>query len=116
MRFVNTKTVLLIIAIVVLLLVIKNIVASIISLRQNSHIVTTLKQQEVAEEQKKKLLKQQLYFVKTPQFIENEAREKLGMVKPGEHIVLAPPTVDSSPKKESYDYSPNWLKWWRLFL
>ena len=91
MRFVNIKTILLIATIIVLLWVIKNIVTSIISLRQNSHIVTTLKTQEQEERMRKQFLQQRLHVVKTQKFIENEAREKLGMAKPGEHIILAPP-------------------------
>ncbi len=114
MRFVNIKSLLLIGIVLVLLWVIKNISTSILTLRQNSHIVTDLKQQEEAEKRKKQLLKQQLYFVNTPQFIENEAREKLGMVKPGEHIVLTPPR--ESRQKIVLDTTPNWKKWWNLFF
>lgn len=116
MRFVNTKTIILVIVIFALLLAIKNIVGSILTLRQNSRIVTTIKQQEKAEKQKREFLKQQLYFVNTSQFIENEAREKLGMVKPGEHIVLAPPPINKAQKVAIVDNSPNWQKWWRLFF
>lgn len=114
MRFVNIKSLLLIGIVLVLLWVIKNISTSILTLRQNSHIVTDLKQQEEAEKRKKQLLQQQLYFVNTPQFIENEAREKLGMVKPGEHIVLIPP--HENQQKITYDTTPNWKKWWNLFF
>lgn len=85
------------------------------SLRQNSHIVTTLQQQEDAEKQKNQFLKQELYFVNTSQFIEQEAREKLGMVKPGEHIVLAPPQ-QTEIKTVAIDTTPNWKKWWNLFF
>lgn len=116
MRFVNIKTVILLIIIFVLLLIIKNIVASILTLRQNSEIVTGLRQQEAAEKEKNRFLQQQLYHVTTPRFIENEAREKLGMVKPGEHIVLAPPPTTNHTKPSVADYSPNWKKWWRLFF
>ncbi len=116
MRFVNTKTLILLGIIVVLLLLIKNIVASIISLRQNSHIVTTLKQQEQEEKQKKEFLKQQLYYSNTQEFVEKEAREKLGMLKPGEHIVLAPSSKNKNKKVAVVDSSPNWSKWWKLFF
>ena len=116
MRFVNIKTLLLIGVIVVLLLIIKNIIGSILSLRQNSHIVTSLKQQEQQEKQKGQFLKEKLHQVNTVQFIENEAREKLGMAKPGEHIVLAPPPVAVVQKQPETDYSPTWQKWWKLFF
>lgn len=116
MRFVNLKTILLFITAFVLLIVIKNIVSSILSLRQNSNIVTSLRQQEADEKQKKQFLKEKLYQATSEQFIENEAREKLGMVKPGEHIVLAPPAIIDETKTPEIDYSPNWQKWWRLFF
>jgi cell division protein FtsB len=100
----------------ILILVIKNIVSSIISLRQNSHIVTTLQEQEQAEKQRKQFLEQRLYFVNTTQFIENQAREKLGLVKPGEHIVLAPPPTTPEKSVVVIDTTPNWQKWWKLFF
>lgn len=115
MRFVNTKSILLLGIMLILLWVIKNIATSIISLRQNSHIVTTLKTQEEDAKRKKQFLQQKLYYVNTTEFIENEAREKLGMVKPGEHIVLAPP-IASSEQRITADTSPLWLRWWKLFF
>lgn len=116
MSFVNTKTVILIVAIIILILIIRNIVDSIVSLRQNSNIVTTLRQEEREQVQKKQFLKEKLHLVNTSQFIENEAREKLGMIKPGEHIVLAPPVIVATQKPSEIDYSPNWQKWWKLFF
>lgn len=114
MRFVNTKSLLLIGIALILLWVIKNITTSIITLKQNSHIVTTLQTQEKEAKRKKQLLQQQLHFVDTTAFIESQAREKLGMVKPGEHIVLAPPP--QKVQKISFDSTPTWKKWWNLFF
>ena len=116
MRVVNTKTIILTFIALSLLLIIRNIIGSILTLRQNSRIVTTLKAKEQEGKQKKQFLKQQLYFVNTQQFVENEAREKLGMVKPGEHIVLAPPQIDKKSVEIQIDNSPNWEQWWRLFF
>lgn len=116
MRFVNTKIIILLGIMLVLLLLIKNIVTSIISLKQNSHIVTTLRQQEREELQKKEFLKQQLYFSNTQEFIEKQAREKLGMVKQGEYIILAPPTKNEDEKSVVIDNTSNWKKWWNLFF
>lgn len=116
MRFVNTKTIFVLLVIGLLLFLIKNIVGSILSLRQNSRIVTTLSQQEADEKKKKQFLKEKLYQVNTPEYIENEAREKLGMVKNGEHVVLAPPTLEKKQKTIAVDLDPNWKKWWKLFF
>jgi cell division protein FtsB len=51
-------------------------------------------------------------------FIEKEAREKLGLVREGETIVLldtssAPGSTDESLSK---DTTPTWKKWWKLFF
>lgn len=116
MRFVNIKSIVLILIILVLLWLIKNIVASILTLTQNSHIVTTLSEQEKDAKKRKQFLEQQLYYVQTPQYIENEAREKLGLVKPGEHIVLAPPQVEDEKQRAVTDSTPTWKKWWNLFF
>lgn len=116
MRFVNIKTIILVTIIIVLLLVIKNIATSIASLRQNSQIVISLKQQEIEEKEKKRFLEQQLKYVDTNEYIEQTAREKLGMVKQGEHIVLAPPTVEEEETTKTIEYIPNWKKWWNIFF
>lgn len=116
MRFVNTKTLILLGIIVVLLLLIKNIVGSISSLRQNSRIVTSLREQEKEQIQKREFLKQQLYFTNSQDFIENQAREKLGMTKPDEYVVLVPPTIENKTKVLTPDTTPNWKKWWDILF
>ena len=116
MTFVNTKTIIPIIIILILLFIIRNIINSIMTLSENSHIVTTLKLQEQKDKNQQQFLKQQLYFVNTPSYIENQAREKLGMVKQGEHIVLAPLPIQNSTIIKKTNKTPNWQKWWKLFF
>lgn len=52
-----------------------------------------------------------------PAFVEKVAREKLGLVKPGETVVLVEksgqPAAISSQQEVSV---PNWKRWWRLFF
>ena len=116
MRFVNIKTIIPIIIILILLFLIKNIAISIISLQSNSHIVSNLKSQETIEKQQEAFLQQRLYYVNTPEFIENQAREKLGLTKEGEHIVLAPPISPTPQAVAIIDNTPTWQKWWKLFF
>lgn len=116
MRFVNTKTLALFAIVIFLLFIIKNIVVSIINLNQNSQIVTNLINQERDEKKQNQFLKERLYYVNTNEFIEKQAREKLGMVKSGEHIVLAPPASSTSSEIKINDTIPNWKKWWKLFF
>lgn len=71
-------------------------------------------------EVKNKELKQKLSEVKTPQFIEEQARNKLGLSKPGETVVVIPPEKISevlglSGKIEEIRL-PNWLGWLKVFF
>lgn len=108
------KKIVALIIIVFLLIVIKNIIQSIIGLQNNSQIVTRLQNQELSEKQKEQFLKERLYYVKTQEFIETQARERLGMVKEGEYIVLAPAATSSTKTIEIKDTTPNWKKWLNL--
>lgn len=116
MTFVNTRTIIAVIIILVLLIIIKGIISSIINLRENSHIVSTLNSSLNEEKKKDQFLKEELYFVQTPEYIEQQAREKLGLVKPGEHIVLAPEASSTPQTVTKIDNTPNWEKWWKVFF
>lgn len=62
-------------------------------------------------------LKRRLAEVKSPEFVEREAREKLGYGKEGEVIVILPEQTksESSFAKATAD-KPNWQKWWDLYI
>ena len=64
-------------------------------------------------------LKQRLSEVQTQDFIEGEIRNKLGLVKPGETVVLmggAQHTVSSDNVKSDMEQLHNWKQWWNLFF
>lgn len=63
-------------------------------------------------------LKRELSEAQTPEYIEKVAREKLGLVKEGETIILMPPRKDSGQANipAPDESAPNWKKWWRLFF
>jgi len=70
-------------------------------------------------EEKKKELSEKYQYYQTPEFIEEEARNKLNMAKPGETIVILPPNLGevlSRPKTQVEPPIPNWKKWWNLFF
>lgn len=101
------------------LFIINDLVHSIFSLWQKSDMVA-LRQRELAIEKKKNEdLKKQIKSVHEPQFVEEEARNKLFMVKPGEGIVVVAPTEYLKPKslKNSVrEIRPNWQQWWETFF
>jgi cell division protein FtsB len=75
------------------------------------------KQVTIAEAEQKQL-ESRLEYVKSEEFIEKEARDKLGYGKPGEEIVVI-------PEQDSAQYSilstqgtkiPNWRRWVKLYV
>ena len=102
--------------VLILLLIIKNSISTIVKTLKNDNTSLKLKQQLAEEEKKNQYLKERLFYVRTNQFVEEEAREKLGMGKPGEFIVIAPTTAPLNSKKVVFDDRPNWKKWWELFF
>ncbi len=76
------------------------------------HLAQSQLQQAQAKNQE---LKKRLAEVDNPQFIEKEARDKLGYAKEGETILVLPTQSDqTSPQTE--DNTPNWKKWWNLYI
>lgn len=69
---------------------------------------------------KNKDLKKRLAAIQTPEFIEKEARNKLGFAKTGETIVIIPDEkikqVLGTSNSASPIRLPNPLGWWRLFF
>lgn len=105
-----------VIIIIVFLILIKNNVSSIVKTIKDQNTAENLKKQVDQEHKKNQFLTQRLYYVKTDEFIEEEARTKLGMLQENEFIVIAP--TSSPPNQEiiSYDDTPNWKRWIDLFF
>ncbi|OGC92475.1 hypothetical protein A2899_02520 [Candidatus Amesbacteria bacterium RIFCSPLOWO2_01_FULL_49_25] len=61
-------------------------------------------------------LKKQLEYVQTDEFVEREAREKLGLGKPGEVVVILPTPAELPSAKTSEGRQANWRKWWELYV
>lgn len=65
-------------------------------------------------------LKGQLEYASSPEFIEKEAREKLGLAKEGEQVVVLPENVEEivldKEKDKGKEELPNWKRWYRLFF
>ena len=110
------KKLLPIIAIIILLIVIKNNVSGIFITLEDENTAENLKEKLVSEQKKNQFLKEHLFYVKTNQFVEEEAREKLGMSRPGEYVVIAPTSTSLNQEKIEIDMRPNWRKWWELFF
>lgn len=63
-------------------------------------------------------LQSQLTYVRTEEFIEKQAREKLNLVKPDETVVVVPESVlrAATASASPTPPPPNWEQWMRLFF
>lgn len=103
------------IVLVLSLIAINNLVRSIVNLWQKNDLLVRAERQLQKEKKENETLKKELTRVQSPQFFEEEARSKLVLGKPGESLVLLPPTATSESitdvKKEE-----NWKEWMKLFF
>lgn len=128
MRFVRSRFFRLII-VIFSLVTIFTLPGSIYTLWKRRDIVKVRQEDLSRVKQENERLKQELSQAETPEFIERVAREKLGMVKEGETLVLLPQRQSSvvsllprsnfgeaGQSSEDKKDLPNWKKWWRLFF
>jgi len=113
------KKVAFLVILVISLFIIKNFITSIYNLWQKQDLIVQAKSDLETEKKKNQELKNKLSLVKSPQFIEEEARNKLFLGKPGENQVVLSQEVwraTDSSKNKSSENSPNWQKWLSLFF
>ena len=70
-------------------------------------------------EVKNRELKKKLSQINSPQFIEQQARDKLGLGKPGETIVIIPEDklkLIMGASESAEVRLPNWLGWLKVFF
>lgn len=97
------------------LLTIQNLIRSIYNLWNKQDLVVKAKNELEREKQESRRLKVQFSYVKSEEFVESEARDKLFMVKPGESGVIVPQDLVKKKKEKSEIELANWKKWINLF-
>jgi cell division protein FtsB len=102
--------------VIVLLVVINNLVHSIYDLWHKRDLLTIAEKRLELEKDKNRKLKAELSYVQSQQFIEEQARNKLFMSKPGEQDILIQKNLIQLQKQKEADKRPNWEKWLQLFL
>ncbi len=92
------------------------VVRSVSSLVQKQGIVAERKSVLEAEETKKRELQEKLREATSAGFIERAAREKLGLVREGETIVIMDKSQGASSAGQPSQDVPSWKQWWKLFF
>jgi len=116
-KFFNSK------AVLVLFLVLASLVVYSIFREKKSqqHIVASINslEQEISQMEDKNLeLAEMIKYLKSNQFIEHEAREKLNLTKPGEKLVIVPEAINqvAGDSTDKFSDMPNYLQWWYYFF
>jgi len=104
--------------VVVLILIIAGLARSIYGLWRKQDLIISYQKELVKEKNENQKLKNQLSLVENPNFLEQQARNNLFLVKAGEQDVLIPKDLltASNSAKTSQEVVPNWKKWWKLFF
>ncbi len=67
-------------------------------------------------EEENSQLRDRLAQVDNPEFIEKEARDKLGFAREGETILVLPPANQMNQPTATSDNRPSWKQWWDLYI
>ena len=107
------------IAFAICIFIIVSLVQSIVSLSQKQDLVQNAQQELSQEKKKNKELKQELRVATSGGFLEEQARDKLFMVKDGEKTIVIPDNLVKksivSGRERHNDGAP-WKQWWDLFF
>lgn len=111
------KKILFISAIVASVFIINSLVRSIYDLWGKQDLITKAQKELEKEKMANRDYKYKLSKAQSSQFVEEEARNKLFLVKPGEEQVILPQDLlSSSNSAKTKDTRPNFRKWWDLFF
>lgn len=111
------KRILFIIFIVISFVIIYNFSSSIYRLLSKKDVLIQAQNELKKTQMQNAELKKQLSHVKNPEFVEEQARDKLFLVKPGEKTVVIPQSLLPTPipLKKLIISPSNWQKWMAIF-
>lgn len=98
--------------------IIKNFIFSIYDLWQKRGLVEQAQKELDAQKKQNQELKKKLSQANSVEFIEEQARNKLMLVKPWEQRVFIAKELIASQAAltKGKIEEPNWQKWWKLFF
>src|SRR4030042_3307544 len=103
--------------VLVLILIINSLIHSILDLWQKQDLLALAQYELDAQKQKNQKLKAQYEYVQTSQFIEEQAHNKLFLVKEGEQeVLISQKLLSQNEAKKRIEQKQNWQKWLDLFF
>ncbi|MCX6793714.1 MAG: septum formation initiator family protein [Candidatus Gottesmanbacteria bacterium] len=93
------------------------IVRSVYTLSQKKGIMAERRQVLADLMAKNRQLQQELREATSPAFIEQAARDKMGLVRVGETVVIMDKSKILNPNNQKNSLElPSWKQWWELFF
>lgn len=99
--------------------ILHNLAQSLYTLWQKRDLISEAQHSLEREKKENQQLKAKIALAKEKAFVEEEARDKLFMAKPGEKIVIIPTSAveaSASSKPKPKDMRSNWEKWQAVFF
>ncbi len=118
----NIKLITNILIIIVIILLSLSLLGSITRILSANQKLTEANNKILAAQKEQEDLKKKVAEAKSQEFIEKEARNKLGLAKSGEIVVILPDAqtlkllAPTPEKEENFLPDPNWKKWAKLFF
>ncbi|MBI4037856.1 septum formation initiator family protein [Candidatus Curtissbacteria bacterium] len=110
------QKILLVFGVLAAILLIFNSVKKIMFFRNNAQQIKEAETRLFSLKKENEQLKSELEYKKSNDFAEEEIRNKLGLAKQNEAIVVLPKEEAKETDKDLSNVTPNWRKWWRLFF
>ena len=105
--------------IVVVLIIAYNLLVQITDALRSGDRLSSAAETVFKLEAKNRELKNKLSSVQSQEYIEEQARNKLGLGKPGETVVIIPDDklkLVLGASQSAQIRLPNWLGWWKVFF
>ncbi|GDX62199.1 hypothetical protein LBMAG33_5090 [Candidatus Levyibacteriota bacterium] len=103
--------------IIISFFIIYNLLVTIYTLWQKEKIISQIHNDFNNEQKKNKELTNKLIEAESGIFLENQARNKLFLVKQGESQIILPLVIMASIRNDkNMEIRPNWQKWLNLFI
>lgn len=111
------RNLLLIFGVIVGILLVINSAKRLLTFRTTSEKVQEAENRLLALREESTKLKEQREYTQSEEFREREIRDKLGLAKEGEAVVILPKEHDGDQLPETRKKQrPNYKKWWELFF
>lgn len=108
-------------SVIIFLILVSSLIKSVKRIREGQALIKKNEARLEKIKQENTKLADQLEIIQSQEYLEKELRNKLGLVREGEIVVVLPEAeilkklAPQIPEEEEIKPKPNWLKWVELF-